>query len=206
MKLVLTVLAVPGFLLWTGTPASANEQLAAAALQRTEVAVTYDPAYIAIPYPNGDVPDHTGVCTDLVIRSFRAIGIDLQRLVHEDMSANFGVYPDDWGHDRPDTNIDHRRVPNLETFFERHGESLSPSRDVNRYKAGDIVTWRLPGGLPHIGIVSNVVAAGSSRPLIVHNIGRGPKLEDMLFEYELHGHYRYEGQQPLSNGATQQGD
>lgn len=171
--------------------ASANMPLVQAALERTEVAVTYDGAYVALAYPNGDVPDNTGVCTDLVIRSFRALGVDLQRLVHEDMAATFSAYPKLWGLSRPDRNIDHRRVPNLEAFFERHGQVLPLSTDPTQYKPGDLVTWRLAGNLPHIGIVSNQLVPGTRRPMIIHNIGRGPKHEDVLFNYTLNGHYRY---------------
>ena len=170
-----------------------GSDLVDAALERTRHAVRYDGSYHAIPYPNGDVPANIGVCTDVLVRSYRAIGIDLQRLVHEDMSADFDAYPRNWGLSRPDTNIDHRRVPNLRRFFERHGESLGVSDDPRDYKPGDIVSWMLPGNNPHIGIVTNEMSADGERPLIVHNIGLGPKKDDMLFLFEITGHYRYLG-------------
>jgi uncharacterized protein YijF (DUF1287 family) len=140
----------------------------------------------------GDVPDNVGVCTDVVIRSYRGVGIDLQQRVHEDMKANFSRYPQNWGLSRPDSNIDHRRVPNLQTFFKRKGRVLPVSSEADDYQAGDIVTWWLPGNLPHIGIVSDSYVPGTQRPLIIHNIGRGPKEEDILFVYEISGHFRYE--------------
>lgn len=169
----------------------ANDALVNAALQRTSVNVTYDGAYVPLDYPNGDVPDNTGVCTDLVIRSFRKLGLDLQQLVHEDMRQNFARYPTSWGLSRADYNIDHRRVPNLETFFSRHGTVLPISRRAKDYRPGDIVTWRLLRGQPHIGIVSRDTVPGTTRPLIIHNIGQGPKHEDVLFAYTVHGHYRF---------------
>ncbi len=167
-------------------------KLVSAALERTTHRITYDASYYAIGYPGGDVPKHLGVCTDVVVRSYRAVGVDLQQAVHEDMKANFSRYPKNWGLKRPDPNIDHRRVLNLQVFFSRHGQALPISRDAGAYKPGDIVTWNLvPGGnLPHIGIVTDRLSA-SGRPLIVHNIGRGPQLEDMLFDYKITGHYRY---------------
>ena len=168
-----------------------NPELAQAALARTDVQVTYDGAYRAIDYPMGDVPAHIGVCTDVVIRSLRALDVDLQELVHEDMLLDFAAYPNLWNLTRPDSNIDHRRVPNLETFFTRHGTRLEVSHNAADYQPGDIVSWRLPGNLPHIGIVSTVQVPASDRPLIVHNIGQGPKAEDVLFRYTLHGHFRY---------------
>ena len=154
-----------------------------AALNRTMEDVTYNGKYLAIPYPNGDVPKSIGVCTDLVIRSYRQLNIDLQQRVHEDMTAHFDAYPSKriWNLNRPDSNIDHRRVPNLRAYFARHGESLSLSVDASQFLAGDIVSWRLPGNLPHIGIVSkNKTSQGT--PLIIHNIGSGPKEEDALFK------------------------
>lgn len=171
---------------------NAND-LANAALARTAHAVTYDGAYFAIDYPNGDIPEHLGVCTDVVIRSYRALGIDLQRLVHEDMRSNFSDYPSQriWGLSKPDHNIDHRRVPNLQRFFSRHGDSLGVSSDAKDFRPGDIVTWMLPGNLPHIGIIANQRNEQTGHPLIVHNIGKGPVLEDQLFTYKITGHYRY---------------
>ena len=177
----------------TSVGESLNIKLAEAAFERTSQEVRYDGSYIRIPYPGGDVPSNIGVCTDLVIRSFRALDIDLQQLVHEDMTSNFTSYPSNriWGMKKPYSNIDHRRVPNLQTYFIRQGMDVQVSDDHNSYRAGDIVTWMLPGNLPHIGIISNVSDAVSGVNLIAHNIGYGPKLENMLFDYEITGHYRY---------------
>lgn len=166
--------------------------LVEAAKDRTRSRVRYDPAYVSIPYPGGDVPADTGVCTDVVIRSYRALGIDLQKEVHEDMRRSFEVYPKNWGLTRPDANIDHRRVPNLRTFFARHGESLPVSHDPDDYLPGDLVTWDVEG-LPHIGVVVDVLSRSGERLQIVHNIGRGPEMEDRLFEFPITGHYRYRG-------------
>ncbi|RZF94239.1 DUF1287 domain-containing protein [Pseudoalteromonas sp. CO302Y] len=168
-------------------------QLVQAAKERTNHSVIYDGSYKRIAYPNGDVPATIGVCTDVIIRSYRALGTDLQVLVHEDMRDNFTLYPSNriWGLTKPDSNIDHRRVPNLQHFFKRHGHSLNISEDASNYKGGDIVTWMLPGNLPHIGIVTDELSRDKKRPLIVHNIGAGPVLEDMLFSYKITGHYRY---------------
>lgn len=170
-----------------------SEDFVTAAIQRTNHFVLYDGSYYAIPYPNGDVPSNIGVCTDVVIRSYRSIGTDLQRLVHEDLSNNFQEYPSRriWGLSSPDTNIDHRRVPNLQTFFERNGQILAISSQAGDYKPGDLVTWMLPGNFPHIGIVTDKIDPSSGNPLIAHNIGLGPKLQDMLYKYEITGHYRY---------------
>jgi uncharacterized protein YijF (DUF1287 family) len=165
-----------------------------AAKERTTHDVRYDGAYVAIAYPNGDVPANTGVCTDVVIRSFRAVGLDLQKEVHEDMSANFASYPSRriWGLKRTDKNIDHRRVPNLRVFFERHGQSLPVSNNPADYLAGSIVTWMLPGNLPHIGIIIDQKSE-EGVPLVAHNIGEGPKINNVLFDYPITGHYRYRG-------------
>jgi uncharacterized protein len=162
-----------------------------AARRQTLAKVTYDGAYVRIGYPMGDVPPDRGVCTDVVIRAYRAIGIDLQVLVHEDMRANFGSYPRLWGLSRPDTNIDHRRVPNLQKFLERANARVTGAGGLASYQPGDLVTWMLPGNLPHIGIVSDRRAAGTDRPLMIHNIGAGPKEEDMLQAYPVTGHYRF---------------
>jgi len=169
-------------------------KLSDAAIERTNHAVRYDPAYVRIPYPGGDVPAGTGVCTDEVIRSYRALGIDLQREVHEDMKADFWAYPNHlrWMQLRTDTNIDHRRVPNLMVFFSRKGEQLSITRNGEDYTPGDLVTWDLGGNIPHIGIVVDKKSA-SGRFMVVHNIGQGPKLEDVLFHWKITGHYRYFG-------------
>lgn len=167
------------------------QRLADSALHLTQQRVVYDPSYFRISYPNGDVPADRGVCTDVVIRAYRKIGIDLQREVHEDMSANFKLYPAIWGLSRTDKNIDHRRVPNLMTFFNRHGEELSISDAATDYVPGDIVCWNLGGAITHIGLVSGIKLKNSNRHLIIHNIGGGQVLEDVLFEYKIIGHYRY---------------
>lgn len=155
--------------------------------------VIYDSRYRKISYPLGDVPSDTGVCSDVIIRAYRLVGVDLQRLVHEDMKENFNVYPSLWGLSRTDRNIDHRRVPNLKTFFARHGEVLDISNDPSNYRPGDIVTWNLKtkGSLPHIGIVIDRYSSDKKRPLIMHNIGSGQVIEDILFDYKITGHYRY---------------
>jgi uncharacterized protein len=169
-------------------------RLSDAAIERTGHTVRYDPGYVRIPYPGGDVPPDTGVCTDEVIRSYRALGIDLQREVHEDMQSNFWKYPNHvrWMLMHTDTNIDHRRVPNLMVFFSRKGESLAITRNGSDYNPGDLVTWDLGGGVPHIGIVVDRKAV-SGRYMVVHNIGQGPKAEDVLFSWKITGHYRYFG-------------
>jgi uncharacterized protein YijF (DUF1287 family) len=171
------------------------KQLAAAAIERTHHVVRYDPAYVRIAYPGGDVPADTGVCTDEIIRSYRRVGVDLQKEVHEDMVRNFGVYPRSWRWllSRPDPNIDHRRVPNLMVFFTRKGESLPLSVRADDYAPGDLVTWDLGGGIPHIGIVVDQKSAPSGRYMLVHNIGQGPRMEDVLFNWKVTGHYRYFG-------------
>ncbi len=170
---------------------SFSQQLVKAAQERTNHVVKYDGSYYSIKYPMGDVPLTQGVCTDLVVRAYRNLGVDLQQLVHEDMRANFSRYPNRWGLQATDTNIDHRRVPNLQMFFKRHGEELVISESEYEYKPGDLVTWVLPGNLPHIGIVSNQLVDNTNRPKIIHNIGRGPVENDILFKYEITGHYRY---------------
>ena len=168
-------------------------RLVEAAMERLAHDVTYDGSYRRIEYPNGDVPDDVGVCTDLVIRAYRRAGIDLQRAVHEDMTASFESYPRLWGLSRPDPNIDHRRVPNLQVFFERRGIALPASENPRDYRPGDLVTWMLPGNLPHIGVVAARRSPDGRRPLIVHNVGEGPELEDVLFRFPITGHYRYDG-------------
>lgn len=170
-------------------------KLASAAEERTHHVVRYEPAYVRIPYPGGDVPADTGVCTDEVIRSYRAVGIDLQKEVHEDMERNFSAYPRKWRwlSSHTDTNIDHRRVPNLMVFFGRKGEMLGITQRAMDYSPGELVTWDLGGGVPHIGIVVDQKSAASGRFMIVHNIGQGPKMEDVLFQWRITGHYRYFG-------------
>jgi uncharacterized protein len=179
------------------TPASQQDflrRLVSAAIERTTHAVRYEPAYVRIPYPGGDVPADTGVCSDEIIRSYRAVGVDLQKEVHEDMVKNFSAYPRKWRwlSGKADSNIDHRRVPNLMVFFQRKGESLPITILPGDYNPGDLVTYDLGGNVPHIGIV--VDRKGSSgRYMIVHNIGQGPKMEDVLFAWKITGHYRYYG-------------
>lgn len=168
-----------------------GEKLSQAALELPNQKVTYDPSYFSISYPNGDVPADKGVCTDVVIRAYRKLNIDLQKEVHEDMKENFSVYPKKWGLKKTDTNIDHRRVPNLQTFFTRHGTTLPKSTKASDYKAGDIVTWDLGGGVTHIGIVVNKKSDDGERLLIVHNIGGGQVVADCLFSYTITGHYRF---------------
>jgi uncharacterized protein len=169
------------------------QALIQAAVAQTSTPVTYDGSYRRIPYPGGDVPASIGVCTDLIVRAYRAVGVDLQVRVHEDMKAAFGSYPQLWSLSRADPNIDHRRVPNLQTYFRRRGAQLSISRNAGDYLPGDLVTWILPGNLPHIGLVTDQRSPDGERLLVVHNIGRGPEIEDMLFGYPITGHYRYRG-------------
>lgn len=169
----------------------ALKQVIEAGLEQPKYTFYYDPAYVRIDYPGGDVPLERGVCTDVIVRAFRKGGVDLQKEVHEDMARAFGDYPTRWGMRRPDSNIDHRRVPNLRTYFERKGKSLPVSRDAADYLPGDLVTWDLGGGVDHIGMVTNVWSDAASRYLIVHNIGRGARLENVLFAWRVTGHYRY---------------
>jgi uncharacterized protein len=175
--------------------AAFTKQLVAAAVERTQHFVRYDPAYVRIPYPGGDVPADTGVCTDEIIRVYRAVGVDLQKEVHEDMEANFSAYPNHvrWMLSHTDTNIDHRRVPNLVVFFSRKGEKLPTTTNPSDYMPGEIVTWDLGGNVPHIGMVVDKRAAANGRYMVVHNIGQGPKMEDALFNWKITGHYRYFG-------------
>ena len=196
-------------LLLAGLPAQAQEsaatsslirqqflqKLVAAAVDRTHHVVRYDPAYVRIPYPSGDVPADTGVCTDEIIRAYRAVGVDLQKEVHEDMLHNFSAYPNQrrWLLAHTDANIDHRRVPNLMVFFSRRGESLPVSARAEDYAPGDIVTWDLGGNVRHIGIVVDRKSEQTRRYLVVHNIGRGPQMEDVLLNWKITGHYRYFG-------------
>jgi len=166
-------------------------QLAIAAENLTFQSVEYDPTYYKIDYPNGDVPEGKGVCTDVLIRAYRKLGIDLQKLVHEDMKSNFDLYPKIWGLKTTDRNIDHRRVPNLMKFFDRFGEVLAITTFASDYKPGDIVCWNLGGAVSHIGIVSNKKSVDDKRYLIVHNIGSGQVFEDCLFSFKIIGHYRF---------------
>ncbi|MDO5770028.1 MAG: DUF1287 domain-containing protein [Psychrobacter sp.] len=163
--------------------------LVASARQQIGVTVRYDPAYSKLSFPNGDVPIDRGVCTDVVVRAYRSLGLDLQALVNADMKKAWDEYPKIWDLSQPDSNIDHRRVPNLQTFFARHDAKLPISDKGSDYLAGDLVTWKVLGR-PHIGIVSNRRLANDT-PLIIHNIGRGTEESDILFEYPISGHYRY---------------
>jgi uncharacterized protein YijF (DUF1287 family) len=155
--------------------------------------IIYDPSYFSIKYPNGDIPKNKGVCTDVIIRSYRKLGIDLQKEIHEDMKSHFSKYPNfkKWGMTKTDSNIDHRRVPNLEIFFARKGIKLPVSKNANDYKTGEIVTWMINGKFPHIGIITDKKSKDGKRNLIVHNVGNGQVLEDCLFSYIIVGHFKY---------------
>ena len=190
---MLLLIWMTGYGFRAGEPPNFSSRLSEAAMERTAHAVTYDGSYRKIGYPGGDVPDNVGVCTDVVIRAYRRLGIDLQKDLHEDIRTHFHAYPRIWGLTRPDSNIDHRRVPNLQRFFERKGRVLDAAADPETYEAGDLVTWVLPGNLPHIGIVVQQRSADGERPLIVHNIGRGPEVADVLFRFPITGQYRYYG-------------
>jgi uncharacterized protein len=183
------------FLLFTSSLVSQTKvkytNLESSAISLTKDKVTYDPTYFTIKYPMGDVPADKGVCTDVVVRAYRKINIDLQQLVHEDMAKNFSIYPKKWGLKKTDKNIDHRRVYNLMVFFERFGTTKKNTKEGKDYVPGDIVCWLLGGKLSHIGIVSNVKSTDGQRYKIVHNIGSGQVLEDCLFDWEIIGHYHY---------------
>lgn len=169
---------------------TATERLPDIARRQIGVTTEYDPSYASIAYPGGDVPPERGVCTDVVIRAMRAVGVDLQKCVHEDMRRNFGAYPKKWGLKKPDRNIDHRRVPNLMTYFRRQGWELPVSERAEDYKPGDFVTCLVGDTLPHIMIVSDRREAPGGEPLIIHNIGAGTQEEAGLFYYRITGHYR----------------
>jgi len=161
------------------------------AIEQTRYTISYDPAYVKLDYPGGDLPIEKGVCADVIIRAFRKGGIDLQKEIHEDMARNFSAYPNKWGLSRPDSNIDHRRVPNLMTYFNRKQKALRINRDPKDYLPGDVVAWDLGNGLLHIGIVVNRRSQESRNFHVVHNIGAGAKMEDVLFAWPIIGHYRY---------------
>ncbi|MDO4230489.1 MAG: DUF1287 domain-containing protein [Capnocytophaga sp.] len=188
MRRLIVYLLLP---LFAYTQEDFYKRLADSALTLTKQKVIYDPTYFGIKYPNGDVPSGRGVCTDVVIRAYRKLGIDLQKEVHQDMKANFAKYPKYWKLTKPDTNIDHRRVPNLMIFFARYGVTKTISENPIDYKAGDIVCWQLANNQIHIGIVSNVKSVDKKRLKIIHNIGAGQVLEDCLFDFKIIGHYRY---------------
>jgi len=196
----MTIILQIGFLGITSSHAKENFRdsafsfdLVNAALERLSHTVKYDGSYLEIPFPWGDVPDNIGVCTDVVIRSYRKLGIDLQERVNADMSVNFNQYPNlaKWNRIAPDTNIDHRRVLNLRVFFARNGSAKPITKNANDYWPGDLVTWDIMPGMPHIGIITHKTSNDKKRPLIVHNMGKGPKLEDILFTMKITGHYRY---------------
>ncbi len=197
------IAAADAFLFASGFPLTETQRqeflarLSDAAIERTNHTVRYEPEYVRIAYPDGDVPAGTGVCTDEVIRAYRVLGIDLQKEVHEDIEANFSAYPNHlrWMQRQSDANIDHRRVPNLMVFFGRKGEKLTISTQGSEYHPGDLVTWDLGGGVPHIGMVVDRKASSTGRYMVVHNIGQGPKLEDVVFNWKITGHYRYFGPQ-----------
>ena len=174
-----------------GDQHSFAERLSTVALQLTKDNVTYDPAYYSMAYPNGDVPSDRGVCTDVIIRAYRKVGVDLQKEVHEDMKAHFSLYPKIWGLKSTDKNIDHRRVPNLMVFFKRKGTVKPMTQTASDYIPGDIVCWNLGGGTTHIGIVVNRKSSDGARYMMVHNIGGGQVLEDCLFDFKIIGHYYY---------------
>lgn len=162
-----------------------------ATVAQVGVTTGYDPAYVSLSYPGGDVPKETGVCSDVLVRAFRGVGLDPQKEIHEDMRRAWADYPRKWGLSRPDSNIDHRRVPNLMTYFSRKGKSISVTNDADDYRPGDIVTWDLGGGVDHIGIVTDMLLCPNGRALIAHNIGAGARVEDVLFRWKITGHYRY---------------
>jgi len=167
------------------------KQMLDGAIAQAGVTTEYDPAYVALEYPGGDVPEKTGVCSDVVVRAFRKAGIDLQKEVHEDMKAARSEYPTKWGATGTDKNIDHRRVLNLMVYFTRKGKSLPISDAAADYQPGDIVAWELSNGIDHIGIVTNMISNSDDRFLIVHNIGAGTRIEDVIFAWTIKGHYRF---------------
>lgn len=173
-----------------GVAAIDAAKLVTAAKTQIGVTVKYDPRYEKLAYPGGDVPIERGVCTDVLIRAYRTLGVDLQQLVHQDMKRAWKAYPRLWQLKGTDRNIDHRRVPNLQVYFTRHGKSLPPSSKADAYLPGDIVTWSVPPNLPHIGLVSTERTAKGT-PMVIHNIGAGTQLEDVLFAFPITGHYRY---------------
>src|SRR5215470_10805461 len=165
------------------------EKINAGAIEQTTQTTGYDASYVKLDYPNGDVPPGAGVCADVVVRAFRKAGIDLQKELHEDMQKNFAKYPQKWGARRPDSNIDHRRVPNLMTWFDRQGKTQPITKEAKDYLPGDVVAWDLGNGLLHIGMVGKIQVAGTNRYGIVHNIGQGARMEDALFQWKIIGHY-----------------
>ena len=165
-----------------------HRRIAQAASEQVGVTTIYAPGYSRLQYPGGDIPREQGVCTDIIIRAFRTIGVDLQKEVHEDMAGHFKEYPNFWNMKKPDLNIDHRRVPNLMKFFERRGKALQLD---SKCKPGDIIAWQLAHGLFHIGILSNEIVPGTNRYYMIHNIGAGAQKEDVLYDFKIIGHYRW---------------
>ena len=180
------------------------DKLVAAARSQIGVTVSYDPSYRRLTYPGGDVPKVTGVCADVIVRAYRVQGIDLQKEIHEDMLKDFAAYPRKWGLSKPDENIDHRRVPNLMTYFQRKGYAQPIDRKAEHYAAGDIVAWDLGGGITHIGIISDRCSRNGA-PLVIHNIGGGVQEENILFEFQIIGHYRLKVSPPISNRTDRSG-
>lgn len=175
-------------------PAAASPQLKQfieAAIEQSKITTGYDPAYVKLDYPNGDVPSDTGVCSDVVVRAFRKVGIDLQKELHEDMTRAWSEYPKKWGARGTDSNIDHRRVLNLDTYFTRQGKSLPISDSRADYLPGDVVAWELSDGVEHIGIMTNLATVSDKHYLVVHNIGAGARIEDVLMAWKIIGHYRW---------------
>ena len=186
---LLFMLAITG-LVPEGQASSRISRVLEGAYQQVGTTTIYDASYRRLSFPGGDIPIERGVCSDVLVRAYRHAGLDLQLLVNQDMSRSFRDYPQLWGLSKPDSNIDHRRVPNLAAFFRRNGKKLPASTRVSDYGAGDIVTWRLTSGVPHIGLVADRLQRG--RPLVIHNIGAGAQVEDVLFSYAITGHYRYD--------------
>ncbi|MNJ92958.1 hypothetical protein D3C87_106350 [compost metagenome] len=190
-KIIFSVFIASLFCTATFAQSATALKLSDATISLTKDRVVYDPAYFKIAYPNGDVPADKGVCTDVVIRAYRKLGTDLQKEVHEDMKANFRLYPKNWGMKTTDRNIDHRRVPNLMVFFGRKGTKKPMTKNAADYLPGDIVCWDLNGRQLHIGLVINKKSADGKRYLIVHNIGSGQVIDDVLFAWKIIGHYTY---------------
>lgn len=190
-QITLTITILFAILNLTNGQIDYADRLSDAALELTQQSVDYDPGYFTIAYPNGDVPGNKGVCSDVIIRAYRKLGIDLQKEVHEEMMANFSKYPKFWGLSKTDRNIDHRRVPNLMVFFTRKGTVKPITSNASDYVPGDIVCWNLGGAVTHIGLVVNRKSVDGKRYLIVHNIGGGQVLADCLFEHKIIGHYQY---------------
>lgn len=186
--------AVPAHPILKALPPNSSpqlKQLVDGAVAQAGVTTGYDPSYVTIKYPGGDVPMNTGVCSDVVVRAFRKVGIDLQKEVHEDMKNAWDAYPKRWGLSAPDSNIDHRRVLNLMTYFTRQGKSLPITNEPDDYLPGDIVAWDLGGGTYHIGVVTNMLSENQRECLIVHNIGAGTRVENVLLNWTIKGHYRF---------------